>query len=146
MKKDWLPVILVFLLGLAALPFVGDLPTWVTLTVAGLAMGMMIFLMAAGLTLVFGLMDVLNFAHGIFISVGEYGAATVLTRMSAQMDAGTLAGDLSAVVPAALDRVPQPGDCFAADGCAASPRYRTLDQISPGSTPFAVQLGARLRF
>ena len=100
MKEDWLPVILVFLLGLAALPLVGDLPAWVTLTVAGLAMGMMIFLMAAGLTLVFGLMDVLNFAHGIFISVGAYGAATVLTRMSAQMDAGTLAGDLSAMVPA----------------------------------------------
>jgi hypothetical protein len=54
--------------------------------------------------------------------------------------------NVSAVVPATLDRVPQPGDCFAADGCAASPRYRTLDQISPGSTPFAVQLGARLRF
>ena len=56
--------------------------------------------------------------------------------------------NVSAVVPAELDRVPQPGDCFAADGCGAggSPAYRTLDQISPGSTPFAVQLGARFRF
>jgi branched-chain amino acid transport system permease protein len=62
----------------------------------------MIFLMACGLTLVFGLMDVLNFAHGVFISVGAYGAATVLTRMSARMDAGTLAGDLSAMIPAVL--------------------------------------------
>ena len=43
-----------------------------TLTVAGLAMGMMIFVMASGLTLVFGLMDVLNFGHGAFISVGAY--------------------------------------------------------------------------
>jgi branched-chain amino acid transport system permease protein len=63
-------------------------------------MGMMIFMMAAGLTLVFGLMDVLNFAHGIFISVGAYGAATVLTRMGAQMQGGTLAGDLSVMLPA----------------------------------------------
>ena len=54
--------------------------------------------------------------------------------------------NISAVVPAALDRIPQPGDCFAADGCRASPAYRTLNQISPGSTPRAVQLGARLRF
>ena len=54
--------------------------------------------------------------------------------------------NISAVVPAELDRVPEPGDCFAADGCVESPAYRTLDQISPGSTPFAVQLGARLRF
>jgi hypothetical protein len=56
--------------------------------------------------------------------------------------------NISAVVPAVLGRVPQPGDCFAAGGCGAggSSAYRTLDQISPGSTPFAVQLGARLRF
>jgi branched-chain amino acid transport system permease protein len=87
-------------LALAALPLVGSLPTWVTLTVAGLAMGMMIFMMASGLTLVFGLMDVLNFAHGIFISVGAYGAATVLTRMAKQMEAESLASDLSAMLPA----------------------------------------------
>ena len=37
---------------------------WLTLTLAGLAMGMLIFLVASGLTLIFGLMDVLNFAHG----------------------------------------------------------------------------------
>ena len=56
--------------------------------------------------------------------------------------------NISAVVPAELDRIPEPGDCFAEGGCGAggSPAYRTLDQISPGSTPFAVQLGARLRF
>jgi branched-chain amino acid transport system permease protein len=101
-KSDWIPPALVAVLALVALPLVGNLPTWVTLTVAGLAMGMMIFLMASGLTLVFGLMDVLNFAHGIFISVGAYGAATVLTRMAKQMEAESLASDLTAMVPAVL--------------------------------------------
>lgn len=105
MKRDWIPLALVPVIALAALPLVGSVPAWVTLTVAGLAMGMMIFLMASGLTLVFGLMDVLNFAHGIFIAVGAYGAATVLTRMRPQMEAGTLAGDLSAMVPAVLAAV-----------------------------------------
>lgn len=100
MKTDWIPLAVIPLLALAALPLVGSVPTWVTLTVAGLAMGMMIFMMASGLTLVFGLMDVMNFAHGIFISVGAYGAATVLTRMGAQMQGGTLAGDLSVMLPA----------------------------------------------
>jgi branched-chain amino acid transport system permease protein len=95
-----LPLALAPLLALLALPFVGSVPTWVTLTVAGLAMGMMIFMMACGLTLVFGLMDVLNFAHGIFISFGAYGAATVLTRMSSALQAGSLASDLSAMLPA----------------------------------------------
>jgi len=99
-KTDWIPLAVMPLLALAALPLVGSVPTWVTLTVAGLAMGMMIFMMASGLTLVFGLMDVMNFAHGIFISVGAYGAATVLTRMGAQMQGGTLAGDLSVMLPA----------------------------------------------
>jgi branched-chain amino acid transport system permease protein len=99
---DWIPLALVPVLALAALPLVGSVPTWVTLTVAGLAMGMMIFMMASGLTLVFGLMDVMNFAHGIFISVGAYGAASVLTRMRPQMEAGSLASDLSAMVPAVL--------------------------------------------
>jgi branched-chain amino acid transport system permease protein len=99
-KTDWIPLAVIPVLALAALPLVGSMPTWVTLTVAGLAMGMMIFMMAAGLTLVFGLMDVLNFAHGIFISVGAYGAATVLTRTGAQMKGGTLAGDLSVMLPA----------------------------------------------
>ena len=47
-------------------------PTYLTLTVAGLAMGMMIFLVASGLTLIFGLMDVLNFAHGALFSWGAY--------------------------------------------------------------------------
>jgi branched-chain amino acid transport system permease protein len=99
-KTDWIPLAVIPLLALAALPLVGSVPTWMTLTVAGLAMGMMIFMMASGLTLVFGLMDVMNFAHGIFISVGAYGAATVLTRMGGQMQGGTLAGDLSAMLPA----------------------------------------------
>jgi len=65
------------LLALAAL---GSMPsaTWVTLSVAGLATGMLLFLMAAGLTLIFGLMDVLNFAHGAFVTLGAYIAVSVL--------------------------------------------------------------------
>ena len=71
----------------SALPLVGSSPTWVTLTVAALAMGMMIFVMASGLTLVFGLMDVINFGHGAFIAVGAYvallGAAAAAAGCSA---------------------------------------------------------------
>ncbi|HEU4923167.1 MAG TPA: branched-chain amino acid ABC transporter permease, partial [Burkholderiales bacterium] len=70
MKTDWIPVLLVPAIALVALPLIPSVPTWVTLTFAGLAMGMMIFIMASGLTLVFGLMDVMNFAHGAFISIG----------------------------------------------------------------------------
>lgn len=45
---------------------------FLNLTLNGLATGMLIFLLAAGLTLIFGLMDVLNFAHGGLFAWGAY--------------------------------------------------------------------------
>jgi branched-chain amino acid transport system permease protein len=46
----------------------------------GLGYGLILFLLAAGLTLVFGIMDTLNLAHGSLFMVGGYVAATVHTR------------------------------------------------------------------
>jgi branched-chain amino acid transport system permease protein len=47
--------------------------TIVLLTLTGLGLSALYFLVASGLSLVFGLADVLNFAHGLFLSVGAYG-------------------------------------------------------------------------
>ena len=80
-RADYLPILLVPVLAAVALPLIGNPTTWVTLTIAALAMGMMIFVIASGLTLVFGLMDVLNFGHGAFIAVGAYLAMTTLIRL-----------------------------------------------------------------
>jgi branched-chain amino acid transport system permease protein len=101
MKTDWLPLALVPAIALAAAPFIGG-ATWLTLTVAGLAMGMMIFIMASGLTLVFGLMDVMNFAHGAFITVGAYAAASVLIALKGDLQAASLSANLAAIGPALL--------------------------------------------
>ena len=79
---DIKPLLLVPLLALLALPLMGSVDTWLTLSVAGLAMGMIIFIMASGLTLVFGLMDVLNFGHGVFIALGAFVATSVLSGMA----------------------------------------------------------------
>jgi branched-chain amino acid transport system permease protein len=78
---DIKPLLLVPVLALIALPLIGSVDTWLTLSVAGLAMGMIIFIMASGLTLVFGLMDVLNFGHGVFIALGAFVATSVLSGM-----------------------------------------------------------------
>ncbi len=75
---DWWPVALLVALALAAVPAIGSPSTWVTLTVAGLAMGLIIFVIASGLTLIFGLMDVLNFGHGVFIALGAFVATSVM--------------------------------------------------------------------
>ena len=64
--------------GVWFLPLVWiDPTTYLVLTVAGLAMGMLLFLTASGLTLIFGLMDVLNLAHGAFFAWGAYVGFTV---------------------------------------------------------------------
>jgi len=43
----------------------------------GLQLGLMLFLFAAGLTLVFGIMDMINLAHGSLYMIGAYIAAAV---------------------------------------------------------------------
>ncbi|MBI3513964.1 MAG: branched-chain amino acid ABC transporter permease [Proteobacteria bacterium] len=99
---DLLPAALPVLLMLLALPLIGSPSAWVTLTAAGLAMGMMIFIMASGLTLIFGLMDVLNFGHGAFISIGAYVATLVLLPLAGWTQADALGWNLAALVPALL--------------------------------------------
>jgi len=101
-KLDRLPLLLLPALALLALPFIGSFSTWVTLTVAGLAMGMIIFIIASGLTLVFGLMDILNFGHGVFIALGAYIAVSVLGAMTGWTASEHLLLNLLAVLPALL--------------------------------------------
>ena len=63
---------------LLLLPLLGIQPkTYLTLTIAGLAMGMLLFLVASGVSIIFGLMDVLNFAHGALFAWGAYVGFTV---------------------------------------------------------------------
>jgi len=94
-RRDIAPLLLVPALMLAMLPLVGSWSTWVTLTVAGLAMGMMIFIMASGLTLVFGLMNVINFGHGAFIAVGAFSATLVLLPLRRWLEMDSLPANLA---------------------------------------------------
>jgi len=60
----------------------------------GLQFGLMLFLLAAGLTLVFGIMDMINLAHGSLYMIGAYLAALVLGSTGSFLLAvgGALAG------------------------------------------------------
>ena len=49
----------------------------VTQTTGGLIIGMLLFLVAAGLTLIFGVLKVINFTHGSFYMLGAYFALTI---------------------------------------------------------------------
>ena len=88
--------------SLLALPVIASPSTWLTLTAAGLAMGMIVFIIASGLTLVFGLMDVLNFGHGVFIALGAFVATSVLGSMSGWTTSANLWHNFAAVLPAML--------------------------------------------
>ncbi len=50
----------------------GDVGTFSITMLSGILKGMLLFLVAAGLSLIFGLMDILNFAQGAFFMVGAY--------------------------------------------------------------------------
>ncbi|MBV8410589.1 MAG: branched-chain amino acid ABC transporter permease [Alphaproteobacteria bacterium] len=69
----------------------------------GLQLGLMLFLLAAGLTLVFGIMDMINLAHGSLYMVGAYLAAAV-TEASGSFWLGLLGATVAtAAVGAALE-------------------------------------------
>jgi branched-chain amino acid transport system permease protein len=61
---------------------------------AGLSSGMFIWLVASGLTLIFGVLGVLNFAHGSFYMLGAYFCFTVLRHLGTNYWAGLLLGPL----------------------------------------------------
>lgn len=99
---DWRPLALVPALALVMFPLIGSGSTWLTLTAAGLAMGLIVFIIASGLTLVFGLMDVLNFGHGVFIALGAFVATSVFGVMADWSNAADLVRNLGVVFAAML--------------------------------------------
>ncbi|WP_027341855.1 branched-chain amino acid ABC transporter permease [Hamadaea tsunoensis] len=74
--------------------------TIVLLTLTGLGLAGLYFLIAAGLSLVFGLADVLNFAHGWFLTVGAYAAYWAIPRVG--FAGGVLVAVLAGAATAAL--------------------------------------------
>jgi branched-chain amino acid transport system permease protein len=101
-RPNLIALLLVPALALVALPLVGSPSTWITLTAAGLAMGMIIFIIASGLTLIFGLMDVLNFGHGVFIALGAFVAVSVLGALPQWVQADHLGLNLAALALAMI--------------------------------------------
>jgi branched-chain amino acid transport system permease protein len=101
-RREIRPALTPLLVALAAAPFIGSFSTFVTLTAAGLAMGMMIFTMASGLTLVFGMMDVLNFGHSAFIALGAYAATLVFLPLANWGNADSFALNLAVFALAAI--------------------------------------------
>ncbi|MBX3539368.1 MAG: ABC transporter permease [Chelatococcus sp.] len=71
----------------------------------GLAAGMAVFLVAAGVTLIFGLLRILNFAQGSFFMLGAYVAFSIMGPSASSIWVFLLAALVSGVVVAALGLV-----------------------------------------
>lgn len=69
----------------------------------GLQFGLMLFLLAAGLTLVFGIMDLMNLAHGSLYMIGAYLMASIAQATGSFWLALPLALLATAVVGAVLE-------------------------------------------
>jgi len=92
-KRNSVPAIAAILFALLAFSFVtsGSLGNFGITVLSGLFQGMLLFLVASGLSIIFGLMDVLNLAQGSFFMLGAYVAYDV------QHAGGVV--DLTAAVP-----------------------------------------------
>lgn len=79
-RDTWSLVVgmLVIILGLGLYSTQLDLSSFGITILSGLFQGMLLFLVAAGLSLIFGLMDILNFAQGAYFMVGAYLAFDIM--------------------------------------------------------------------
>jgi len=77
---------------------------WLVQTLNGISFGMLLFLLAAGLSLIFGLMKILNLTHGSFYLLGGYLGLLVLHRTGSFVLAVLAASLAIAVVGVVIER------------------------------------------
>jgi branched-chain amino acid transport system permease protein len=75
-----------------------DLATFLVQCLNALQYGLLLFLVASGLTLIFGIMGVINLAHGSFYMIGAYLAYTLAPVFGGNFAATLLAGLVLAVI------------------------------------------------
>jgi branched-chain amino acid transport system permease protein len=73
-----------------------------TIIVDGIAYGMLLFILASGLSVTLGLMNLINLAHGAFAMAGGYAAVVLVNRLGVPFYASL---PLAFVIPAAIGAV-----------------------------------------
>ncbi|HVI80745.1 MAG TPA: hypothetical protein VM715_21855, partial [Candidatus Acidoferrum sp.] len=69
----------------------GSMSLFIEQTLNGVQLALLLFLVAAGLTLVFGIMDFMNLSHGSLFMMGAYFAATFVTLTGSFVLGGLIA-------------------------------------------------------
>jgi branched-chain amino acid transport system permease protein len=81
------------------------LTLWLTQILNGLQFGVLLFLLAAGLTLVFGIMNFVNLAHGSLYMMGAYFAAAVAAKTGNFLIGALVAVPATLVLGIVIERV-----------------------------------------
>lgn len=82
-----------------------DTQFWLIQTFNGISYGALLFLLASGLSLIFGVMRIVNLAHGSFFLLGGYVALTVIWTTGSWLLALPVAAAAIAVVGLVMERV-----------------------------------------
>ena len=77
---------------------------WIIHTLNGVSLGMLLFLLAAGLSLIYGLMKILNLTHGSYYLLGAYIGSTVIAKTGSFALALIVAPLAVAVLGVAMER------------------------------------------
>src|SRR5438093_9887943 len=78
---------------------------WAIQTLNGVSFGMLLFLLAAGLSLIFGLMKILNLAHGSYYLLGAYVASSVIAATGSVLVAAPTGTAAAAGLGIVMERV-----------------------------------------
>lgn len=76
--------------------------TVILLLITGLGLGGLYFLVASGLSLIYGLMSVLNFAHGVFLALGAYAGYEISRMVGTSTWLGFFVGIIAGILAGAL--------------------------------------------
>ncbi|MBI4342214.1 MAG: branched-chain amino acid ABC transporter permease [Candidatus Omnitrophica bacterium] len=82
-----------------------DAEFWLIQAFNGISYGALLFLLASGLSLIFGVMRIVNLAHGSFFLLGSYVALTVIWTTGSWLLALPVAALVIAVVGLLMERV-----------------------------------------
>ncbi|HEX7928069.1 MAG TPA: branched-chain amino acid ABC transporter permease, partial [bacterium] len=77
---------------------------WVTQTFNGISYGALLFLLASGLSLIFGVMRIVNLAHGSYFLLGGYVAITIIQFTGSWVLALPVAALAIAVIGLVMER------------------------------------------
>ncbi len=77
---------------------------WIIQSLNGISYGMLLFLLAAGLSLIFGLMGVINLAHGSFYLLGAYLGLTVVHKTGSFLLALVVAAVVIGLIGSLIER------------------------------------------